>query len=119
MINISFDRRLTLSPQVGRSIQLHCRSILEAQYTVFELPARNSRMVDNGTDAFLAIDVAGTRNDKTRECDVIIGSRALRDRDHVYFGGLEHGAAMVTLADSVSPVLVGFDPPNSEVGVSI
>jgi len=115
-LNLTFDRPMVLSAHVPNSVQLFCRSTLEQMYTVFEIPQNKLAMMNTSA---LQVDVGGTANEKTRECDLVIVSGALRDLDYVSFEGLPEGKLTVLLGDTVRPDLSHFNPANSEVGVTI
>lgn len=118
--NISFDRLVSLDLHGReRGVQLHCRSTTEDVYTTFTISPSKLAIFANETHTMLQIDTSGSLNDRMRECNVVIESNVLRDRDHVFFGGMARGEAQFLLVDDVRPTLDRFAPPNSQVGVAI
>mmetsp|Transcript_15464 Transcript_15464/g.54182 ORF Transcript_15464/g.54182 Transcript_15464/m.54182 type:complete len:838 (+) Transcript_15464:85-2598(+) len=116
LINVSFDREMKLYPGALGRAQLHCRSVLETEYQVFDFPSSTIRMSNSSN---LQLDVSGIPNDKTRECELVLPNDLLRDFDYVFFEGVGLGALTVIVGDTVDPLLDGFYPANSMVGITI
>jgi len=116
-VNLTFSRAVAFAGSFAGNMYFECvkpqsSDTRRVRYDVLEdqVVVSSKRMT---------IDVGSVPNDQVRDCDLVIGDRALTDQDYRPFSGLPRKAYTITIGDLLPPKLVDFAPRNSEVGVPL
>jgi len=104
-INVTFDRKMQLGMKEN-AVQIQCQGL---RAPIWDIPVTRMALID---DLFI-IDTSFIINDRLRDCDIYISPGGLRDRDDVDFIGISAGYHTISMPDTKSPELTGFDPRNS------